>query len=194
MSKWFEVIAKATIGEVYIYGEIDDFKWWGDEVTPTDIKDELAKLKDVDEVNVYVNSPGGGVFAGVAIYNELKRINKPVTAYIDGIAASIASLVVLAADRVVMPSNAMLMIHNPWSMIAGNANEMRDMADKLDKITESTLIPTYQAKTGLKVDKLKELLDAETWLCGEEARAWLCRRAFRRAKDRRLLQRRQRGI
>jgi len=169
MSKWFEVIAKATIGEVYIYGEIDDFKWWGDEVTPTDIKDELAKLKDVDEVNVYVNSPGGGVFAGVAIYNELKRINKPVTAYIDGIAASIASLVVLAADRVVMPSNAMLMIHNPWSMIAGNANEMRDMADKLDKITESTLIPTYQAKTGLKVDKLKELLDAETWLSGEEA-------------------------
>lgn len=169
MSKWFEVIAKAKIGEVYIYGEIDDFKFWGDEVTPTDIKEELAKLKDVNEVNVYVNSPGGGVFAGVAIYNELKRINKPVTSYIDGIAASIASLVVLAADRVVMPSNAMLMIHNPWSIIAGNASELRDMADKLDKITDSTLLTTYQTKTGLSEERIKNMLDAETWLNGKEA-------------------------
>jgi ATP-dependent Clp protease protease subunit len=169
MKKWFEVIAKAKIGEVYIYGEIDDHKWWGDEITPTEIKDELAKLKDVDEINVYVNSPGGGVFAGVAIYNELKRINKPVTSYIDGIAASIASLVVLAADRVVMPSNAMLMIHNPWSCMCGNANEFRDMADKLDKITASTLIPTYQNKTGMEESEIKKLLDAETWLSGEEA-------------------------
>ncbi len=169
MSKWFEVIAKAKIGEVYIYGEIDDFKWWGDEVTPTDIKEELEKLKDVNEVNVYVNSPGGGVFAGVAIYNELKRINKPVTSYIDGIAASIASLVVLAADRVVMPSNAMIMIHNPWSVIAGNATELRDMADKLDKITDSTLLTTYQTKTGLSEERIKNMLDAETWLSGKEA-------------------------
>jgi len=169
MKKWFQVTAKAKIGEVYIYGEIDDFKFWGDEVTPTDIKEELAKLKDVNEVNVYVNSPGGGVFAGVAIYNELKRINKPVTSYIDGIAASIASLVVLAADRVVMPSNAMIMIHNPWSIIAGNASELRDMADKLDKITDSTLLTTYQAKTGLSEERIKNMLDAETWLNGKEA-------------------------
>lgn len=169
MKKWFQVTAKAKIGEVYIYGEIDDFKFWGDEVTPTDIKEELAKLKDVNEVNVYVNSPGGGVFAGVAIYNELKRINKPVTSYIDGIAASIASLVVLAADRVVMPSNAMIMIHNPWSIIAGNASELRDMADKLDKITDSTLLTTYQTKTGLSEERIKNMLDAETWLNGKEA-------------------------
>ena len=169
MSKWLQVMAKAKIGEVYIYGEIDDFKWWGDEVTPTDIKDELAKLKDVDEINVYVNSPGGGVFAGVAIYNELKRVNKPVTSYIDGIAASIASLIVLAADRVVMPSNALYMIHNPWSCVCGNANEMREVADRLDKITDSTLVTTYQNKTGLPEEKIKELLDAETWLSGEEA-------------------------
>lgn len=169
MSKWLEVIAKATIGEVYIYGEIDDFKWWGDEVTPTDIKEELEKLKDVDEINVYVNSPGGGVFAGVAIYNELKRFNKPVTSYIDGIAASIASLIVLAADKVVMPSNAIYMIHNPWSCVCGNASEMRDVADKLDKITDSTLVTTYKAKTGLSEEKIKELLAEETWMNGEEA-------------------------
>ncbi len=167
--KWLEVLVKASVGEIYIYGEIDDFKWWGDEVTPTDIKEELEKLKDVDSINVYVNSPGGGVFAGVAIYNELKRVNKPITSYIDGIAASIASLIVLAADKVVMPSNAIFMIHNPWSCVCGNASEMRDVADKLDKITDSTLVNTYQAKTGLSKEKIKELLDEETWMSGEEA-------------------------
>ena len=166
---WLEVQAKANIGEVYIYGEITDFKWFDEDVTPTSIKDELAKIKNVDEVNVYVNSPGGGVFAGVAIYNELKRINVPVTAYVDGIAASIASLIVLAADRVVMPVNAMLMVHNPWTLAYGNANELRELADKLDKISDSVLIETYAAKTGLSADELREMMDAETWLSGEEA-------------------------
>lgn len=167
--KWLEVVAKANVGEIYIYGEIADLKWFDEDVTPTDIKEELDKLKDVDSVNVYVNSPGGNVFAGVAIYNELKRFNKPVTSYIDGLAASIASLIVLAADKVVMPSNAMMMIHNPWMCVCGDANGFRELADKLDKITDNVLIETYQAKTGLKKDKLKEMLDKETWLSGEEA-------------------------
>jgi len=169
MKNWLEVIAKANIGEVYIYGEITDFKWFDEDITPTEIKEELAKLKDVDAINVYVNSPGGNVFAGVAIYNELKRFNKPVTSYIDGLAASIASLIVLAADRVVMPFNAMMMIHNPWMIAMGDANGFRDLAEKLDKITDSVLIETYQAKTGLKKEKLKAMLDEETWLSGEEA-------------------------
>jgi len=169
MINWLQVKAAAKVGEVYIYGEITDFKWFDEDVTPTDIKDELAKLDDVDSVNVYVNSPGGGVFAGVAIYNELKRLNKPVTAYIDGLAASIASLIVLAADKVVMPFNAMLMIHNPWTMTVGDANDLRSMADRLDKLTDSVLLETYQAKTGMEKDALKEMLDAETWLSGEEA-------------------------
>ncbi|NIP27930.1 MAG: Clp protease ClpP, partial [Phycisphaerae bacterium] len=113
-----------------------DLKWFDDDVTPTDIKEELDKLKDVDEINVYVNSPGGNVFAGVAIYNELKRFNKPVTSYVDGLAASIASLIVLAADKVVMPFNAMLMIHNPYMIAVGDANGFRELADKLDKVTD----------------------------------------------------------
>ena len=166
---WLEVMVKATLGELYIYGEIDDFKFWGDEVTPTTIKEELDKLKDVSSINVYVNSPGGGVFAGVAIYNELKRFNKPTTAYIDGLAASIASLIVLAADKVVMPSNAMMMIHNPWVYVAGDAPKLRNLADRLDKVTDSVLLETYAAKTGLPKDDLKKMLDDETWLSGEEA-------------------------
>ena len=169
MKNWLEILVKANVGEIYIYGEITDFKWFDEDVTPTDIKEELDKLKDVDSINVYVNSPGGGVFAGVAIYNELKRFNKPVTSYIDGLAASIASLIVLAADKVVMPSNAMIMIHSPWTCTCGNAEELRDLAKKLDKVTESVLIETYHAKTGIEKGKLKKMLDEETWLSAEEA-------------------------
>jgi len=167
---WLEVKALASgVGEIYIYGEIDDFKWWGDEVTPTDIKEELDKLKDVDSINVYVNSPGGGVFAGVAIYNELRRVNKPVTSYVDGIAASIASLIVLAADKVVMPFNAMLMIHNVWTCACGDHKELRELADKVEKIQDSTVTAAYERKTGLSKEKLSEMMDEETWLNGEEA-------------------------
>ena len=169
MIKWLEVKAKAKVGEVYIYGEIDDFKWWGDEVTPTDIKDELAKLKNVDSVNIYVNSPGGGVFAGAAIYNEIKRFNKPTTSYVDGLAASIASLIVLAADKVVIPSNAMIMIHNVWTVVVGDYNELRDTADKIEKIQDSVVVQAYQDKTGMEKEKITELMDAETWLSGGEA-------------------------
>jgi ATP-dependent Clp endopeptidase proteolytic subunit ClpP len=169
MINWLKVMVKATIGEIYIYGEIDDFKYWGDEVTPTDIKDELNKLKNVSSINLFVNSPGGGVFAGAAIYNELKRFDKPITAYVDGLAASIASLIVLAADKVVMPSNAMYMIHNPWMLAVGDAPKLRDMADKLDKITDSVLLETYANKTGMKKEDLQKMLDDETWLSGAEA-------------------------
>lgn len=169
MNKWLEIIAKATVGEIYIYGDITDWKFWEEDITPQEVKDQLDKLKDVQSINIYVNSPGGNVFAGVTIYNEIKRLNKPTTAYVDGIAASIASLIILAADEVVMPLNTMLMIHNPWSLAVGDSKGLRDTADKLDKITDSVLIPTYKDKTGLSEEKLKALLDAETWLSAEEA-------------------------
>lgn len=169
MIDWLQIKVAAKVGEVYIYGEIDDFKFWGDEVTPTGIKEELDKLKDVNSINIYVNSPGGGVFAGVAIYNEIKRLDKPVTAYVDGLAASIASLIVLAADRVVMPVNALYMIHNPYMCACGDAGQLRNMADRLDKLRESVLISTYRDKTGLDEEQLKTMLDEETWLDGKEA-------------------------
>ncbi len=169
MKNWLQVKALGNIGEIYIYGEITDWKWLDEDVTPTDIKEELDKLKDVESINLYVNSPGGNVFAGVAIYNLLKRSNKPITAYVDGIAASIASLIILAADKVVMPLNALIMIHNVWTCACGDAATFRDLADKLDKITDSVLLETYQAKTGISKEKLKVMLDEETWLGAEEA-------------------------
>jgi len=167
--KWLEVKALGAIGEIYIYGEIVDLKWFDEDVTPVDIKEELDKLKDVSSINIYVNSPGGSVFAGVAIFNELKRFNKPTTSYVDGVAASIASLIVLAADKVVMPFNSMFMIHNVSTCLCGDAPLLREVADKLDKITDSVLLETYAEKTGKSKDELRGMLDAETWLSAEEA-------------------------
>jgi len=169
MIKWLQAKIQNKIGELYIYGDIEDWKFIDEDVTPAGVADEIKKLEDAAEVNIYVNSPGGSVFAGVAIYNEIKRLNKPTTAYIDGLAASIASLIVLAADRVVMPFNAMLMIHNPWTCACGDANALRELADKIDRIKDGVLVSTYENKTGLEKEKLAEMMDAETWLTGPEA-------------------------
>jgi len=169
MIKWLKAQVRNKIGELYIYGDIEDWKWIDEDVTPASVAEELKKLEDASEINIYVNSPGGSVFAGVAIYNEIKRLNKPTTAYVDGLAASIASLIVLAADRVVMPFNAMLMIHNPWTCACGDANALRDLADKIDRIKDGVLVSTYENKTGLPKDEISEMMDAETWLTGPEA-------------------------
>ena len=117
---------------------------------------------------MYVNSPGGDVFAGQAIYSQLKRHKATVNVHIDGLAASIASVIAMAGDTIHMPSNAMMMIHNAWSIAMGNAKDFRKTADDLDKIGLS-IQETYLAKaTGLEKDKLVELLDAETWLTAQE--------------------------
>lgn len=141
--KWLEVKAQAGgVGELYIYGDITELKWYDEAVTPKDVKEELNKLKEVASINIYVNSPGGNVFAGVAIFNEIKRLNKPTIAYVDGIAASIASLIILAADEVVMPNNSMLTIHHPFMCACGNAADFRAYAERLDKISDSVLVST----------------------------------------------------
>lgn len=155
-------------GELLIYGPISDESWWGDEVTPKQFKEELDALGDIDTLNIHINSPGGDVFAGQAIHSILSRHKAQKIVYIDGLAASIASVIAVAGDLVVMPKNAMMMIHNPWTWAAGNANDFRRLADDLDKIRE-TLIAAYQSKTNLSREKLIELMDAETWMTAEEA-------------------------
>ena len=116
--EWFKLKNLGQTAELYIYGEITTDKWFDEEVTPTEIAAELDSIKHVDTLNVYVNSPGGNVFAGIAIYNQLKRFgeNRTINMYVDGIAASISSLVVLAGVNVVIPHNARYMIHNPFFM------------------------------------------------------------------------------
>ena len=164
----FKALDKNT-GELTLYGEISEYSWWGDEITPKQFKEDLDALGDIDTLNVYINSPGGDVFAGQTIHSILKRHKATVNIYVDGLAASIASIVAMSGDTITMPKNTMMMIHNPWTWMAGSANEFRKMADDLDKIRES-MISAYldKAEDKLDRDKLVELLDAETWLTADE--------------------------
>lgn len=149
--------------ELLVYGEISE--WYG-----VDSKSLAEQLKGVTatNINVRINSPGGEVFAAQAIYSMLVRHPANITVYIDGIAASAATIIAMAGDKVVMPENAMMMIHNPLTGMYGNANEMREVADLLDKVRE-TLLATYRKKTGMDDQQLIELLDAETYLTASEA-------------------------
>lgn len=160
------------VGEVFIYGEITKWAWTEDgEHSATTFKEELDGLGDVETINLYINSPGGSVFEGIAIGNMLKRHQAKVIVYVDALAASIASVIaVIAGDVVYMYKNSMLMIHNAWTFAWGNAQQLRKEADDLDRINQSA-IQSYLQKAGDKLDeeKLTEMLDAETWLSADEA-------------------------
>ena len=156
------------IGQLDLYGEISDVSWFGDEVTPAQFKKDLDSLGDIEQLDIYINSPGGDVFAGQAIYSILKRTKAHITVHIDGLAASIASIVAMAGDEIIMPKNAMMMIHNAWTYAAGNKDELRDMADTLDKI-DSVLVDVYASKTGREKDEIVEKMNAETWFTADEA-------------------------
>lgn len=163
----FKAAAEPKTGELRLYGEISDMTWWGDEVVPKQFAADLDALGDIDTLNVYINSPGGDVFAGQAIYSMLKRHKAKVHVYVDGLAASIASLVAMAGDVITMPANAMMMVHMPWTTAAGNAADLRAMADTLDKVGES-MIPTYESRSALTHDEVVALLEAETWLTAQD--------------------------
>ncbi len=160
--------ADPDVGELMLYGEISSYSWWGDEVTPKQFKEDLDALGDITTLNIYVNSAGGDVFAGHAIRSMLKRHSAYKTAYVDGLAASIASVILTACDKVIMPANAMQMIHKAWTIMLGNADDMRKMADDMDKIDES-IVAAYEEKTGLDRERIVELMTAETWMTAAEA-------------------------
>lgn len=157
-------------GEIFIYGDITRYRWDEEDTTANSFKEDLNALGDVSIINLYINSPGGSVFEGVAIHNMLKRHKAKVNVYIDALAASIASVIAMAGDTIFMPKNAMMMIHNPWTFAMGNAKELRKVADDLDRISVSA-IETYLQKAGDKLDEdtLKQMLDDETWLSADEA-------------------------
>jgi ATP-dependent Clp protease protease subunit len=159
--------------DLYFYGDIVGSEWekWDDTDTcPEDVKNLLAEIDGVNELNIYVNSGGGSVFAGLAIYNMLKRNKAYKTVYVDGLAGSIASVITMAGNKIVIPSNAFLMIHKPWSGLYGNANDLRKMADDLDRIEEG-IINVYadNLAEGVEIETIKEMVNAETWLNGIEA-------------------------
>jgi ATP-dependent Clp protease protease subunit len=154
-----------------IYGTIEsEFGWWStnDEITPKQFKKDLDALGEIQTLNIYINSTGGDVFAAQAIYSMLKRKQCKVNTYIDGLAASAATIIAMAGDNVYMPINAMMMIHNAWTFAYGNADDFRKVADDLEKITES-IIAVYLEKTGLEEKKIKKMMDEETWLSANDA-------------------------
>lgn len=170
--KFWEVRALAEqggkkLGEVFIYGPIFSEKWWDEDVAPKALKEEIDALGDIDTLYVRINSPGGNVFAGHAIYNILRRVDAEVVVTIDGIAASAASVIAMAGDRIISAKNGMLMIHNAWTWAIGNSKELRKTADLLDQI-QKTLVAVYQDKTGLPKDEIVAMLDEETWLTADE--------------------------
>ena len=150
-----------NVGEIAIYGEIISDKWYDEEVSATSFKDDLDDLGDVKTINLHINSPGGSVFEGIAIHNMLKMHKANVNVYIDGLAASIASVIAMSGDTIFMPENSMLMIHNPWAVAMGNSKELRKQADNLDRIAQAS-VKTYLSKSNGKIDE-------ETWLSAQEA-------------------------
>lgn len=167
MKKWFEIINKADKAEIWIYEQIGEDFWSGGGVTAKGFQKELAGIK-AGQIDLHINSPGGEVFDGITIYNLIKQHPANVTTYIDGIAASIASVIALAGDKVIMAENALYMMHNPYGSCCGNADELRQMADVLDKVSGSISM-AYSGKTGKPDDEIKALMDAETWLSADEA-------------------------
>ena len=140
-------------------------------MTPKDFKADLDRLGEIKNLNIYINSGGGDVFAGQAIHSMLARHTAFKTVYVDGLAASIASVIVMAGDKIIMPRNAMMMIHNAWTIAAGNKESFRKLADDMEKIDES-IVTTYADKTGLESEEIKALMEAETWMTAEEAAVW----------------------
>ena len=165
--KPFHMAAKDGVGEIFIYDDIGS-GFFSDGVTPKSFAEDLKALGVVRTLNIFINSPGGSVFDGVAIHNQIKRHSARKNVFIDGIAASIASVIAMAGDEINIAANGFIMIHEPWSCACGNASDLRRTADQLEKIND-TIINTYAARTGTPENIIADLMAAETWMNAEEA-------------------------
>lgn len=172
MKKFWQIKneAEADNAEMLIYGEIADTTWWGDEVTPKQFADDLKALEGKD-LTVRVNSPGGDVFAAQAIYNQLKSYAGHVTMRIDGLAASAATIITCAGDTVIMPDNALFMIHNPKGALLGyyDSKALNDYAKQLDTVRQ-TIVNVYKKRcSNLSDTQIRHKMDDETWMTAREA-------------------------
>lgn len=163
MQTWYNL--KAAADKTPVLSIFDDIGAYG--VSAKSFLNDLRSITGA-EVDVEINSPGGDVFAGLAIYNGLRASGKKINVKVLGLAASAASLVAMAGDTIEMPENAFMMIHNPWGFAMGGADEMRNTADVLDKIGTG-LVSTYAKRTGKTDQEIAALLDAETWMTAQEA-------------------------
>lgn len=165
---YYSMTQTGNAATINIYGDITSIPWLENDVSSGGLAKQLDRMQGVSEIAVYINSYGGEVAEGLAIYNALKRHKAKITTYCDGFAASIASVIFMAGDERIMNDSSLLMIHNAWSIVEGNAEQLRKQADDLDKITQASII-AYKAHSNLSEDEIKEMLDAESWILPEEA-------------------------
>lgn len=155
--------------QLLLYGDIGQYYSWSG-ISLDGVVSALAG-KSADTIEVFINSYGGDMFESIAIKNYLIRRPEKIITYVDGIAASGGSLIAMAGDEIIMPKDAQLMIHNPWTIAAGNADDFRKLADEMDKANTS-IQETYLTHFNDSREKLGELLAAESWLTAEEALAY----------------------
>lgn len=165
---WYEIRAESSdVADVWVYDVIgEDF--FGEGVSAKNLCRELSQIT-AERINLHVNSPGGNVFDGQAIYNALRRHPASVTTYVEGFAGSIATVVALAGDKVVMAANSLWMIHDPFGCACGSAAELRAYADVLDK-AEVTIAGVYVEHTGRERAEIDDAMANETWFSADEAK------------------------
>ncbi|HHX59783.1 MAG TPA: Clp protease ClpP [Epulopiscium sp.] len=171
MKKYYSLYQNAEnkTADIYIYGDITSWPWYEDEVSSYTLAKELQSLgEDIENINIYINSYGGEVKEGLAIYNALKRSNAKITTYADGFACSIASVIFSAGDERKMSNTSLLMIHNAWTYTSGNASELKKQAEDLEIITQAS-INAYMNNVNITEEEVKEMMDDETWISGEDA-------------------------
>lgn len=168
MTNYFQMKATNNVAQIDIFGDIVSEKWFDEETSAASFRDALKELGDVSTINLSINSGGGSVFDGIAIYNMLKSHKATVNVYIEGLAASIASVIAMAGDTITMRSGSMMMVHMPWTLSQGNAEEMRKTADTLEK-TGDSIVDIYSERTGITSDEIRNIMNDETWLSAEEA-------------------------
>lgn len=163
----FKPAAANQPAEITIYGPIGkDF--FGEGISAADFHKELRALGTPRAIDLRISSEGGAVFDARAIYTMLTQHRADITVYVDGYAASAASLIAMAGDKIVMAEGGFIMIHEARAYVGGTANQMRELADVLEQINE-TMVSTYSARTGQPADKIKEWMTAETWFNGTDA-------------------------
>lgn len=166
--RYFSLVRSGTTAELDIYGDITSWPWLESDVSAYNLSQQLAQLDDVTEINVNINSYGGEVAEGLAIYNALMRHPARVTTRCDGFACSIASVIFMAGDERVMNQASLLMIHNAWTYASGDANELRKQADDLDTITGASKA-AYMGRVSITEDELAAMMDEETFITPEDA-------------------------
>ena len=158
--------SKDKKGEIYIYEEIGEV--WGG-LSAKSFLEAVKSIGKVELLDIYINSPGGNVFDGIAIYNQLKRFDAKKIVHVDALSASIASVIMMAGDEIRIAKNAQVMIHDPWGICVGTSEEMRQSALALDQVKE-TIVQTYVDRTKQSKEKIEKWMSAETWMTAQTAK------------------------